>query len=296
MRFSYPNSGLPVRLVAPVMALFVLAAACSADEDDPGAGAFIDEGATLVVANSPGTVSVNGPQRIMVALVGEGPNAYFGAPNEPADLTFTAPDGDTAETVRAQYLATDGVALGLYVAEVSFGAVGRWTVAIEGTESGAGRTQIDVAAESVVPEAGDPAPPSQTPTAATPEEVAAISTDPEPDPAFYQLSIAEAVANGRPTVVAFATPAFCQTALCGPTIETVKEVVGDNDDIDVVHVEPFDIAQARTGSLAPVAAMFEWQLVSEPWVFVINEDGVVTASFEGTIGAEELDTAVSALG
>lgn len=285
-----------VRLAGVLAGLIAVVGACGADEVDTGAAAYIDQGATLVVANSPGTVSVNGPQRVMVALVGEGPNSYFGERDKPAVLNFTSPDGETTETATASFLATDGVALGLYVTEVDFAIPGRWSVDIEGSSLAAGSTQIDVAEDSVVPEPGDPAPRTDTPTATEAEGVAAISTDPEPDPSFYELSIAEAVSNDRPTVIAFATPAFCQTALCGPTIETVKEVVGDNADIDVVHVEPFDIAQARAGSLAPVPAMFDWQLVSEPWVFVVDAEGTITASFEGTIGADELRQAVDALG
>jgi hypothetical protein len=125
--------------------------------------------------------------------------------------------------------------------------------------------------------------------------VAAISTDPEPVGRLYELSIAEAVGNGRPTVIAFATPAFCQTALCGPTLEVVKEAAAERPSIDFVHVEPFDIEQARAGTLDPIPTMSEWGLATEPWVFVVDRDGTVTASFEGVIGLGELEAALAEL-
>ncbi|MEM9131451.1 MAG: hypothetical protein AAF962_06460 [Actinomycetota bacterium] len=279
---------------ALLTAAALLLAACAADEPEPSAAGFIDDGATMIVANSPGTLSVNGPQRVMVALVGTEPNSFFGDAELDAELTFFAPDGSTTVDATAEYLATEGVALGLYVATASFDQPGRWSVALVGTEAPGGRTELDVAEESLVPEPGDPAPASETPVATALADIADISTDSEPNPDFYDLTVAEAVANGRPTVIAFATPAFCLTALCGPTMDTVKRVVGDDDAFDVVHVEPYDIDEARAGQLIPVESMFEWQLVSEPWVFVVDDEGLVTASFEGTVGAEELGAAVDA--
>lgn len=284
----------PRTLSALLIAAALVFAACAADEPEPSAAGFIEDGATMIVANSPGTLSVNGPQRVMVALIGEGPNSFFGDEDLDAQLTFFGPDGETTVEANAEYLATEGVALGLYVTAVSFNQPGRWSVALNGTDAPGGRTQLDVAAQSLVPEPGDPAPASVTPVATTRDAIADISTDADPDPAFYELTVAEAVGNGRPTVIAFATPAFCLTALCGPTMDTVKSVVGDDPDFDVVHVEPYDIDEARAGQLIPVESMFEWQLVSEPWVFVVDAGGLVTASFEGTVGAVELQRAVDA--
>ncbi|MEZ5412354.1 MAG: hypothetical protein R2761_30250, partial [Acidimicrobiales bacterium] len=154
---------------------------------------------------------------------------------------------------------------------------------------------IIVSDDSAVPDVGDPAPPSQTPTAATTDDLATISTDPDPDPAFYQLSVADAVNSGKPTVIAFATPAFCQTALCGPTMDIVKAALVNRTDVQVVHVEPYDIPQAKAGELVPIDAMTEWNLATEPWVFVVGADGKVAASFEGILGQDELVEAVDAV-
>jgi hypothetical protein len=290
----------PFLAFATVLALLI--AACSTGEStSPADGAGVGDGgastelsgveATIIIANSPGTISTKGPQRVLVALL-EAENTFLGGDDIGATIEFTAPDGGPTTQVTGQWLSTRDAPLGLYVAPVTFDRTGRWEVSVRGNE---GRAVVDVFDESVVPEVGDEAPRSETPTAEAGDDLTAISTDLEPDARLYQLSIAEAVTNGRPSVIAFATPAFCQTAVCGPTLEIVKEATDGNHDIDVVHVEPFELESARAGSLVPVETMSEWHLATEPWVFVVDADGRVTSSFEGILGREELTVAIEAL-
>lgn len=81
-------------------------------------------------------------------------------------------------------------------------------------------------------------------------------------------------------MIAFATPAFCTSRLCGPT----KEIVDDAyqkyaDAVNFVHVEPYDVKRARDGlglELLPFIAN-EWKLQSEPWVFVVDKTGRISA-------------------
>lgn len=263
--------------------------------DDPGELEFSSE-LTVLVANTAGTLTTSGAQRVMTALVGAGPNSFFGGPDDPVSIRFEPVNGDTVAEVEGTWLTTNASALGLYVTYFQFDQPGVWEVTVFGDGVDLGATLIEVVAESDVPRIGDPAPQSETLTGVTADEIAAISTDLQPDPSFYDLTIAEAVTNGTPSVVAFVTPAFCQTALCGPTLETVKAATAGRADIDVLHVEPFDLQLAPLGDLTPVPVMAEWGLVTEPWVFVIDGDGTVTASFEGIIGQAELDAALAALG
>ncbi|MEM7321734.1 MAG: hypothetical protein AAF531_01500 [Actinomycetota bacterium] len=318
---------LPVR-VLPVLVLSVLAlAGCGGGDDDDAAvgeeatttstatsgdpdtaGGDTDssgEGTdalefsselTVLVANTAGTLTTTGPQRVMTALIGDGPNSFFGGPDEPVSVRFEPVNGDTVGEVQGTWLTTNASALGLYVTSYEFDQPGIWEVTVFGDGVNLGATLIDVVVESPMPRIGDPAPRSETLTGATPEEIATISTDLEPDPSFYDLTIAQAVTNGTPSVIAFVTPAFCQTALCGPTLETVKAATAGRNDVDVLHVEPFDLALAPLGDLTPLPVMSEWGLVTEPWVFVVDGNGLVTASFEGIIGQAELEEAVAALG
>ncbi len=279
-----------------------MAAACSSDETsgqgvDNGDGAteIVATDATIIIANTPGTLSINGPQRVLVALLGEGDNDFLGGEAVAATIEFTAPDGGATSEVAGQWLSTNSAPLGLYVARFTFDEAGRWEVSVKSEGDDGPRTLVDVFEESVAPEAGDPAPRSKTPTATGDDDLAAITTDLEPDASLYQLSIDEAVTNGKPTVIVFATPAFCQTALCGPTLEIVKEATSGRDDLNIVHVEPFELEQARAGTLVVVDTMAEWRLATEPWVFVVDADGLISASFEGILGAEEIRAAIEAL-
>lgn len=316
-----------LRRVASIVAICALvASACSGSDDDAGSsdseadpdGALAatesnDEGSggdddqttgassrfgspvAVIVPNTPGTLTTTGTQRVMAALVGNGPNAYLGGPDQPVTIRFSAVNGDGGGEVEGTWLSTDVSTLGLYVAPFEFDEAGLWEIVALADGEELGGVLFEVVEESAVPTLGDPAPATPTPTAATVEEAVLISTDPEPVLDLYRLSVDEAVANGRPTVVAFATPAFCRTALCGPTLEAVKAAAVGRDGLDVVHVEPFDLEQAPGGVLIPIDAMEDWGLVTEPWVFVVDADGLIAASFEGIMGQGELESALDGL-
>ncbi|MFV2062956.1 MAG: TlpA family protein disulfide reductase, partial [Chloroflexota bacterium] len=128
------------------------------------------------------------------------------------------------------------------------------------------------------------------------------STDPEPDPAMYEVSIAAALEAGEPFVVTFATPAFCGSATCGPTLEIVKAVAAGEPDMRFIHVEPYllemvdDSLQpvlSEAGELQPAPWMDAWNLRTEPFVAVVDAIGNVVAKFEGTVAPDELETAIS---
>ncbi|MGH1494134.1 MAG: hypothetical protein ACRBK7_32870 [Acidimicrobiales bacterium] len=314
MTFHRTPAGPKTFLVA--MLFMLVAVGCSDAVDDPvGSDADTTDGTaesvdssdgssddvfagplTVIIPNSPGTISTTGEQRIMTALVGDTANSFLGDENNPVSVIFEPVEGDGGGESDGTWLTTNAAALGLYVSYFEFPTPGLWevTVSVPNGDS-LGSALIEVVEDSSVPNVGDPAPPSVTLTGTTAEEIGNISTDLEPDPELYDLSIADAVGNGRPTVVAFATPAFCQTALCGPTLETVKAAAAGRADLDVVHVEPFDLELAPQGVLEAVDAMFDYGLVTEPWVFVVDADGLVAATFEGIIGQPELEAAIERL-
>ncbi len=125
--------------------------------------------------------------------------------------------------------------------------------------------------------------------------VKAIDTSPEPDEAFHRLSIADAVASGKPSVVAFATPSFCETRTCGPSLEVVTEAAKTFEGkVNFVHVEPYKLDSDGVLKLGPgnqrqlAEAGIAWGLPSEPWVFVVDAGGTVVARFEGPYTLEEL--------
>ncbi len=130
-----------------------------------------------------------------------------------------------------------------------------------------------------------------------------VSTDTNPEPAFYEMTAAEALDSGKPLVVTFATPAFCRTQFCGLVVGNAKEAWAEfGDRVNFVHIEPFELDEEGglalitsaegTPDIVPVAAVLEWKLQTEPWVFVMDGAGRVSARFEGTASTEELLEAI----
>ena len=139
--------------------------------------------------------------------------------------------------------------------------------------------------DAIAPAVGDPGFPSESRTAFDAEAIKEISSDfQNPDPEFYRLTLAEALSNGRPTVISFSTPSFCATAFCAPVLETMKEVKSKNADFDYIHIEVF----ANFETLKPHQTINEWQLQSEPWTYVLDANGIVTARFGGPVSPSEL--------
>ena len=114
------------------------------------------------------------------------------------------------------------------------------------------RMTFEVATSSPVIRVGQKAPASDTPTTASVGgDLARLSTDPNPDPALYRTSIKDAVASHQPFVVIFATPKFCTSAQCGPTLDRVKPLAADYPTVAFIHVEPY-LLTFQNGALQPV--------------------------------------------
>lgn len=184
---------------------------------------------------------------------------------------------------------------GLYVARADFDEPGRWGVEINASRPNGPvqtlRLPFEVREKSLTPGIGSPAPASQTPVASTPAEAEQLCSA-RPSDDFHRLSIASALSERKPMVVLFATPGFCATRTCGPSLEVVQLATAPHADrLNVVHVEIYK--DGRPPDLVP--AVTEWALTTEPWVFLVNADGKVVDKFEGGITLEELQPAVTEL-
>jgi hypothetical protein len=151
---------------------------------------------------------------------------------------------------------------------------------------------VEVQPASAAPAIGADAPASANRTLATEPDITLLSSANDPDPAFYQLTVADAVVTGRPTVVGFLTPAFCQTKWCAPVLDSLAAARAETGDaVNFIHIEVYDDFQ----ELTVVKEMAEWGLTTEPWVFVLDGDGRVVARFSGPLSPEELLTALRPL-
>jgi hypothetical protein len=189
---------------------------------------------------------------------------------------------------------------GLYKADVTFERPGSYGVEAAVTrESGevqVARARFEVAAQSQAPAIGAPAPRSHNLTVhdrvepielctATAETCAATDR-------LRQVTIADAIAQGKPLVVLFATPGFCTSQTCGPQLEVLQTIaIRSADRANFIHVEIFKDPATRTVN----GTVQEWNLPSEPWVFVIDSAGRIADRFDGITTAEEIEQALQRL-
>lgn len=250
-------------------------------------GACSGTAGTAIVASSPQTIGV-GTQRLLVGLLDEDGNPV-GGPDIPVTVELRS-DGETVAEVPAEWVWTIEGTRGFSVVNVDLDHPGQWEVVLhrEGLPP-TPPSPFMVVEDVPIPEVGEPAPASQSPTYPA-RPLAEITTDPDPDPAFYATSVAEAVSGGTVSVIVFASPAFCQTATCGPILDRIKEIAPRHPDVTFVHVEIYqDLGGAARGVLETAPAVQEWGLPSEPWVFVVGPDGRVRAHYEGTVSETEIE-------
>jgi hypothetical protein len=253
-----------------------------------------------------------GQNRVLVNLLDSVNNGSVARPELPVQLRFYYLATDAVNpvvTADATYMTTIAQLPGLYRATVNLDRAGVWGLeAIENPgkpESLVGRFMFDVRQTGSTASIGDTVKAEDTPTATDAAGIAAISTDQNPDPDFYTTSIAGALAAHEPFVVVFATPAFCRTATCGPTLDVVKSVAADfKGRLTFIHVEPYELKMTdghlqpvldESNNPIPVQSVNDWGLPTEPYIFVVDGAGKLTAKFEGIAAADELAAAFEAV-
>ncbi len=185
---------------------------------------------------------------------------------------------------------------GAYVAHANFDVAGNWGVQIIVTRGGKTGAPLpfrfNVLPKPLEPAIGDPAPASRQATLATAPGIDDIDTSSPPRPNMHDVTIEDALKTGRPLVIAFATPAFCQSRTCGPVMDTVMDPLYAKykDQATFIHVEPYELLQLRTANQQElVPAMRDWRLSTEPWIFVVDRAGRVAGKFEGIVALDEVE-------
>jgi hypothetical protein len=182
---------------------------------------------------------------------------------------------------------------GFYGAQVEFPEAGDWMVAaaldLDGGRA-VGQGAVPVAAK--VPAAvGSKAKPVATPVATTAAGRKKICTR-EPACPLHTISLDDALAAGRPTVVNFATPLLCTSQMCGPVVDE-QMVAADKlgGKASFIHVEIYP----SRNTAKPVRALIEYGFTTEPWLLVVDRDGVIQARYEGPVTAAQISDALRPL-
>jgi len=211
------------------------------------------------------------------------------------------------------HIHDDGVAetheageVGAYRTTADFDVAGLWGVEIAGTTADGQtleplRPTFNVLEEPFGLAVGDPAPLTVQVLVSDVDDIREIDSSENPIAEQHDMTVADAVTSGVPSVIAIATPAFCQTRICGPAKDFFDDLYSEYNDVaNFVHVEPFHVQAVRDGECAELfdcrsPIIDEWRLQSEPWVFIVDADGNIAAKFDGMVTFEEMADALKEL-
>jgi hypothetical protein len=291
-------------IIALILFISVGTAACNASPPTitpaPDEGAVLDD-ATLEPGAEEMTVDVRnsqvavGLERIAFDLA-DASGAPVNTPGE-ADIVFYklseiqpgANQLQRSASGKALYFGESMPHGGSWVVYNDFDTSGPWAFDVsltgdDGTVS-QGRGRLEVAGRIDTPRLGQQPPTTDTPKLGDGVELAGLTTDPKPVEALYEMTVGEALASGKPTMVHFGSPAHCETDDCAATLLQVQKIgrqQGDN--MNIIHIESRDLEDPTQLSQTAL----EWGLPSEPWTFLFDDRGFLVARVEGPIENVEL--------
>lgn len=215
-----------------------------------------------------------------------------------------APGTAGSEAGDPQLTAPD-VARGVYQADdVTFDAPGVWQADVMFTLQGTPvslSTQFAVATKPSLPAPGQEALRTANLTMASKGDPQAIDSRAQggvavPDPELHATTIAAAIAAHRPVLALFATPVYCQSQFCGPSVDALAQMAKAQPDAAAyVHVEIWhDYAKSVLNQAAADWLLREGDL-TEPWLFLIGPDGRIVDRWGPLFDPVEVQAALAAL-
>jgi hypothetical protein len=114
---------------------------------------------------------------------------------------------------------------------------------------------------------------------------------------MHDVKIKDAINAGRPLVIVFATPAFCTSRFCGPVTDEVSTLQNTyKDQVDFVHIEIWkDFANHQINPTAREWLSDKEGNITEPYVYLVDKNGVIYDRFGGPTAANLIESEVQAL-
>ena len=166
---------------------------------------------------------------------------------------------------------------------------------VDGTEV---ETSFQVVAEDaiVIPRPGEPFPAVPTPTVDDARGVDPICTA-DPECPLHAVDLTSVLGTG-PVAALVSTPAFCQTAICGPVLDILEAASTTTPDVTFIHIEVFASAEeveekGPEATLAPAVEALE--LPFEPCLFLIAADGTLQRRLDVIFDEVELANGLAQL-
>jgi len=222
--------------------------------------------------------------------VADSPAAKARAPYAaPADLLVTDP------AFRSQSAAgEEDEFAAIYETQIPLPRPGRASVLIVtriGDKLAGAPTQLNVvpAARDRIPRPGQKPPPISTDTVQSAGgDIESIDTRVPPDD-MHDADFADVIGK-KPVALLFATPALCESKVCGPVVDIAAQLKsGYGDRVQFIHQEVYVANDPAKGLREPLR---RFHLKSEPWLFVFDRSGRVTARLEGSFGFDAFERAL----
>jgi hypothetical protein len=261
-------------------------------------------GPSLAMASS--VFTTPGATRMAFGMVAKdgspvyGPTAIYVAPNPgaPAKGPFVAPADVLLTDARyrsKQAATTNDPFVAVYGAQVKFPKRGQYAVLAttktsDGSLTGAtGQVNVSTKDADPIPEVGEKAPVVHTDTLESAKgDISKIDTR-QPPSDMHDVDFADVVGK-KPVALLFSTPQLCASRVCGPVTDIelqMKSKYGDR--MDFIHQEVYVDNDTTKGLREPLR---RFNLPSEPWLFVVDKSGTITARLEGSIGVKQFEDAV----
>lgn len=109
---------------------------------------------------------------------------------------------------------------------------------------------------------------------------------------LHEVSLDAALNAGKPIVLLVSTPAFCQTAICGPVLDLLLKTRQEYSDVaTMIHVEVYtdDSAKQTTDAVEALG------LTYEPSLFLASPDGTLSERLDFIFDSSELAESLARL-
>ena len=151
------------------------------------------------------------------------------------------------------------------------------------------QVQVHPADEVAQPLVGSTLPPADTPTRERSFDVDPICSRSQPCP-FHEVNLTDVVGTGVPVIVLLASPAYCQTSVCGPILDLLVDEAGGLDGPVVIHSEVYqDPKRVETLNRAtPAPLPLTYEMTWEPSLFVADAEGALVARGDIVVDRTEM--------
>ena len=231
------------------------------------------------------------------------------SPGPATTARFVPAPGKETTGAEGPTLTSPSEVAGVYITpEVTLPEAGIWNATVTVVVDGAAPVSLEAAftvfPEHRIPAPGDEALATKNLTIDS-EGAPAVAIDSRaqdgarvPDPELHGSTIAEALRQGRPALVQFATPVYCISEFCGPTVEAQEELAREYGDVaEFIHGEIWRKKTAEKGVVNQAAA--DWLLrdgnLTEPWLYLIDADGIIVERWGPLFDLDDVRASLDAL-